>query len=567
MRIQLDNHLHLEEENGNWYLTSTESGKVAWKATISQLVCAWKRYCSLDHASDAPALQAELERYRKLAKPYGDDWMIAYKVEPKCTSRASLSVLAEAMEVAMATRDRIQELEGELASWKTGQHCAIQHVKKEYYESGLNDMADLRRRYAELEQELLSLKTTRDRAQELEKEVISLRRQAECWTSQYQKEHKKKDDRNQRIEELEKQNADLAQQLESAKKTRDEITEKWTRLDRFVYARPDGVVMVRSIDVADSSVTELLTSRDEAANHIRSGRERLERIAAQATTIAAQKSELALYEERLRISNGRVYLRNGVGETLDGVLEQRRLLKEDAAELQRKLAEHPKIPTWASVGVVNDEFWVYFKGVQCCVVTPDGAVKSTGKALWRSAHTHSYRDVESALNAFEKATANAKETEALLEGVRIARGDKLSVTYNGNQVQWWADTVKVWAHDTTWYDKDLNPHQVASLVADVETLKRELALARPTWQQWVERIKASPGFKCKIAEGEGTAVWACLGACAYFPSSKARELLDMPDIQCLDNMWQVWTHEVSASAAIRATKQWAEKAKKQKVQE
>ena len=441
MRIQLDNHLHLEEESGNWYLSSTESGKVAWKASISQLVCAWKRYCSLDHtapASDVPALQAELERYRKLATHEGGGWMVTYEVKNGLYSRARLSALAEAMEDRnkyYATRDRIQELEGELASWKTGQHCAIQHVKKEYYESGLNDMADLRRRYAELEQELLSLE--------------------------------------------------------------------------FCDLPVEG--LVERYHAMQAELTELQKERDEAANHLHSGRERLEKIAAQAATIAAQKSELNAYEERLRVSNGRVYLRNGVGETLDGVLEQRRLLKDELAKLKAKTA-HCEFPSWASVGTVNDEFWVYYKGLQCCAVTPDGVVKSTGKALWRSAHNHSYRDVESALNAFEKVAANAKETEALLKDVSILRTDALTVKHRDQTVQWCADGLKVWAHDATWHDAAGNPHQVASLASDVETLKRELALARPTWQQWVERIKASPGLKVMIAEGDDTAVWACLGA-------------------------------------------------------
>lgn len=430
MRIQLDNHLYLEEAQGVWYLTSTEPYKVAWKTDIPQLVTAWRHY--------AGPCSAELK----------------------------------------AAHDKNAKLEQELSALKAKRAETIAGWEK--------DSAD-----------------------------------------SYQK--------GVRIHELEKQNAELQKE------------------------------------------------RDETANHLHAGRERLEKIAMQAAqltgcrkAIKELEDKVAAYEEHVVIGLGqKVLLKHNMAVSLSEALEERRELKVRVFHLEKELKNQKPGPPNVSWVVHGNELQLFHQGVLCCSVDSEGLVRATGKTLWRSAHNKHYNDVETLYTQTgkldelaqenKKLAANVREYEALLEGVMVARGEELTVTHKGKPVRWCVDgTVKVFAHDATWHDKEGNPHQVASLVAEVETLKRELALARPTFDEWVERIKKAEIYAVELAKGKHCSVWACLGVDEYLPTYDAKMLLGLPDVYGLTNRWGVCKRDDVGSGYMVRTREWS---KRQKVQE
>lgn len=459
MRIQLDNHLYLEEAQGVWYLTSTEPYKVAWKTDIPQLVTAWRDYS----ACGWKKIEAELK----------------------------------------AAQEKTAELEQEVRSWKTGQRCATQHIMKECYESRLNDIADLRKR----------------------------------------------------CDELEARNAELQKE------------------------------------------------RDETANHLHAGRERLEKIAMQAAqltgcrkAIKELEDKVAAYEEHVVIGLGqKVLLKHNMAVSLSEALEERRELKVRVFHLEKELKNQKPGPPNVSWVVHGNELQLFHQGVLCCSVDSEGLVRVTGKTLWRSTHVKHYNDVETLYTQAgkldelaqenKKLAANVSDYEELLEGIEIKRGETVTITFRDKHVSWWADgtfnvldaaarrhviqwcpnnTVNVWTHDTTWHDAAGTPNQVASLVADVETLKRELALARPTFEEWVERIKKAEIYAVELAKGKHCSVWACLGVEEYLPTYDAKMLLGLPDVYGLTNRWGVYKRDDVGSGYMVRTREWA---KRQKVQE
>lgn len=503
MRIQLDNHLYLEEAQGVWYLTSTEPYKVAWKTDIPQLVTAWRHYagpCSAElkaaHDKNAKLEQELKEAQEKLAahalafRPAKHGWSVPIHSNPDgSTTWAPLADVVKAYnqrEVdAKAAQDKIAKLEQEVQSWKTGQRCATQHIMKECYESRLNDIADLRKR----------------------------------------------------CDELEAKNA------------------------------------------------EILKENAETANHLVAGRERLEKIAMQAAqltgcrkAIKELEDKVAAYEEHVVIGLGqKVLLKHNMAVSLSEALEERRELKVRVFHLEKELKNQKPGPPNVSWVVHGNELQLFHQGVLCCSVDSEGLVRVTGKTLWRSTHFKHYNDVETLYTQAgkldelaqenKKLAANVREYEALLEGVMVARGEELTVTHKGKPVRWCVDgTVKVFAHDATWHDKEGNPHQVASLVAKVETLTRELALARPTFDEWVERIKKARGFKVQIAtkDGAGISVYACLSPTSYMLSPLGGDMLGIPPLSGLDSEWQVWKYDPDATNSARQVRDWV---KKQKVQE
>lgn len=523
MRIQLDTHHHIEEENGTWYVTDTTPGRVASKTPID-LVSPSVREA---------ALQSKLEAYE------GECHLVNGKV----------FVLGRLVSVR-TMKGEFDAFRAAGLELKNGGVC-VWVPATEHYVGGWWNVKDLPVAFNQYRDQVVAY----EKACELKDGVVMVRgtqKSLNEYVNAYVHAEIVGKNAEQAIEDARARNEKIAEQAAALNELRKE---------NEAYKNEVGAWRAGQRCAEDHVRTALFREGQKCMDQLRDEHEKLKQ-----RELGWQSGQLCT-EQHVRKEFYEARLNDIVG--LHNIVDELRKEKE-ALQVDVKAIS-------ITVGKWKECYWKEHAKKDSArqriaeLEQENSKLKEdlkNGDNTKVAEQTWVIRGLEDKLLAIEKELAKAKadEQRVMRERVELAniiskhcivKGDHLEVLVAPGHPMPISMLIEEWKQQKATIEKlgetcESHRGRVVELESEVETLKKHAT--QPTFDEWVERIKVANGHAIEICKGRDCSVWACLGALQYLPNAAARTALGLPNIDGISNFWSVYKCDQDRTGILRSCK-------------